>query len=265
MINPLMKNKMENLLNVETPLSQSISEQIKDRKKEYMKNPLGFKMDMNKQFGSSSGGWKVKTVSFEDTSDNQLMEDMLDNFESVKVLFTMIAGNGLKVMAGSTIPDDELENYLDVEASMIGTRVNERMKFHPRICFSVGDAHLNIVTEGKKINISRVWVPKSAQGKGVGSILMASVMTILKVFNKGNHPSIVLECVGSVGMGENFLENTIEKQVKFFAKHGFVTYNNQYYKGQLVESKMKLNPNKVQPFVDNVSESIISYMMENNQ
>ena len=70
------------------------------------------------------------------------------------------------------------------------------------------------------IEISRIWVTHSNQGKGLGSKLMELLFQFLEDV-LGEIPPLYLECNGSIGFGEEKEFTSISKQTSFFRKFGF--------------------------------------------
>ena len=83
-------------------------------------------------------------------------------------------------------------------------------------------SHLNFKSFGNKVDISRI----ISNNKGNGRILMLLVLSayFYAVSKVTNPAEIILECVGSVGIGSNKRDMPVSHQTAFFRKFGFRKY-----------------------------------------
>ena len=84
-------------------------------------------------------------------------------------------------------------------------------------------SHLRFKTRANSIDITRVWVNPENHRKGLGTYIMNIFMGVVTDYFTTHEklPKIVLECSGTVGLGENQQQTPIESQLKFFSKFGF--------------------------------------------
>lgn len=83
-------------------------------------------------------------------------------------------------------------------------------------------SHIHFSSYNNNIDISRVISNK----KGNGKILLALVVAYfsIAVTETGEKSELILECVGSVGMGSNLRKMDIKDQASFFRSFGFRKY-----------------------------------------
>lgn len=82
---------------------------------------------------------------------------------------------------------------------------------------------INFHSRAKSLDITRVLVNKEEHGKGFGTFMMEMLFSGICFYflETKKFPKVVLECVGSVGVGETFQQTPVHKQIKFFEKFGF--------------------------------------------
>lgn len=83
-------------------------------------------------------------------------------------------------------------------------------------------SHIHFSSYNNNIDISRVISNK----KGNGKILLALVVAYFSIAltETGEKSELILECVGSVGMGSNLRKMDIKDQASFFRSFGFRKY-----------------------------------------
>lgn len=83
-------------------------------------------------------------------------------------------------------------------------------------------SHIHFSSYNNNIDISRVISNK----KGNGKLLLALVVAYfsIAVTETGEKSELILECVGSVGMGSNLRKMDIKDQTSFFRSFGFRKY-----------------------------------------
>jgi hypothetical protein len=181
------------------------------------------------------------------TADNSNFEDLFSTFKSnpkkfideqnkaFKGHFPKIGGvefhpnNCSYDLVNKSVKENyikEEQKILEISETLIHSGVLTKDKFILRIHNSTtisisNDSHLRFCPHGKNgLEISRVYVLETNQGKGDGTFLMNFLYkNILR--SVGQFPEIMLECTGQVGSGENELINSITKQTKFFRRFGF--------------------------------------------
>lgn len=96
----------------------------------------------------------------------------------------------------------------------------------------------------ESIEMTFIRVEKENHSKGEGTLLMKTI-TDYMTKTLGYTPRLVLECIGSVGLGSNIIEIGIKKQITFFRKFGFRVENGKHYPHYVMmsspESKINLN------------------------
>ncbi|NBW59144.1 MAG: N-acetyltransferase, partial [Crocinitomicaceae bacterium] len=92
-----------------------------------------------------------------------------------------------------------------------------------------GFSIIRIAPHGKDgIEITRIVVHESYQGKCIGNFLMNTLFLFL-IETLGYIPPIFLECTGYINFGNQIIGNPIQKQTKFFRKFGFRVTESKYY------------------------------------
>lgn len=84
-------------------------------------------------------------------------------------------------------------------------------------------SHLNFKSFGNKVDISRVISNNKGCGKGLMLIVLGAYFTALQSL-ESKVGDLILECVGSVGMGKNKRDMPVSKQTAFFRSFGFRKY-----------------------------------------
>ena len=119
--------------------------------------------------------------------------------------------------------------YLNVDHLMMRTMVPDFAYESEATTISTPDgSHVRFKSRAKSIDISRVWVNPENHGKGVGTLLMETLLIGGVLDSMVNNPElrndwkIILECTGEVGLGENYQETPVSQQVRFFKRFGFV-------------------------------------------
>lgn len=84
-------------------------------------------------------------------------------------------------------------------------------------------SHLNFKSFGNKVDISRVISNNKGCGKALMLIVLGAYFTALQSL-QDKTGDLVLECVGSVGMGANKRDMPVSQQTAFFRGFGFRKY-----------------------------------------
>lgn len=106
--------------------------------------------------------------------------------------------------------------------SMVETK-NSLKVYTSEVCSikCVDGSHINFKSFGEDVDISRV----ISKTKGLGKYLMFVVLeAYFYALTKDGSGKLILECIGSVGAGQNRVEMPIQKQTAFFRKFGFRKY-----------------------------------------
>jgi hypothetical protein len=101
-------------------------------------------------------------------------------------------------------------------------------------------SHIHFTSHNNNIDISRV----ISNQKGNGKILLALVVAFFTnaVIETGMKSDLVLECIGSVGMGNNMRKMDIKDQTSFFRSFGFRKYGK--YNPNHIHMKLDSNTNE---------------------
>jgi hypothetical protein len=103
---------------------------------------------------------------------------------------------------------------------------------HPTISLVLpyhGNSIIRIAPNGSEgIEITRILVDDTHKGKNIGSFLMNTLFIFL-LETLGYIPPIFLECTGKISNGNEWIENPIQNQTKFFRKFGFRVTVSKYY------------------------------------
>lgn len=98
-------------------------------------------------------------------------------------------------------------------------------------------SHIHFSSYNNNIDISRVISNQKGNGKLLLSIVVAFFS--MAVTETGQKSELILECVGSVGMGSNLRKMDIKDQTSFFRSFGFRKYGKYNPK----HIHMRLDPN----------------------
>jgi len=144
--------------------------------------------------------------------------------------------------------NETLKDYVIVEEQFISSTVEINhgksiMRDHHRIRIETPVGHMCIAPYNDGLELTRIIVNK--QGRGDGTILMKMFFYLIVQAGLDLETlPIMLESVGCVGGGSNYVESNISAQTKFFRKFGFRVdqkvsdYKNNYvqmwFKNELV-------------------------------
>lgn len=108
--------------------------------------------------------------------------------------------------------------------TMVQGRKPSDTKVYSSECCSISlptNSFVNIKSFENDVDISRI----ISHQKGDGTVLMSLVISsYLSSVKGGCNGRLILECIGSVGVGVNHKEMNIQDQTKFFRKFGFRMY-----------------------------------------
>lgn len=151
---------------------------------------------------SKETGIKIRYI--QRIEDNRIFKTLLENVDEYFKRFMIIRYNVMEMN------------------SVVGVGKDSVLRIHNSISFHLPDDSIirfsPFGTNG--IEISRVWVSHSNQGKGLGSILMELLFQFFEDV-LGEIPPLYLECNGSIGYGQRMEITPISKQTSFFRKFGF--------------------------------------------
>lgn len=146
----------------------------------------------------------IKIRDIQRMEDNEVFKTLLDNVEEYFKRFKVMRYNVM-----------EMNSIVGVDKKTV-LRIHNSISFH-----FPDDSVIRFSPFGMNgIEISRVWVTHSNQGKGIGSKLMELLFQFLEDI-LGEIPPLYLECNGSIGFGERQEFTPISKQTSFFRKFGF--------------------------------------------
>lgn len=140
--------------------------------------------------------------------------------------------------------NETLKDYVIVEEQFICSTVEINhgksiMRAHNRIRIETPGGHICIAPYNDGLELTRIIVDE--QGKGNGTILMNLFFYLIVQAGLDLETlPIMLECVGSVGGGSNYVKSNISAQTKFFRKSGFrVNQKVSDYKNNYVQMWFK--------------------------
>ena len=159
---------------------------------------------------------KAKNTIFKKAESNEVFIALQNNV------------NALSELTGS-IPSDS--SCFD-SGSVVGKNGKYIAKEHPTITLVLpdhGNSTLRIAPNGSEgIEITGILVDETHKGKNIGSFLMNTLFIFL-LETLGYIPPIFLECTGKINNGNDWIENPIQNQTKFFRKFGFRVTVSKYY------------------------------------
>jgi len=208
---------------------QEVTTEINEEIKKYKKNPILYRLNLNKILKESGLPQKIKSVSFDNGTSCVLWKYLIDFSEENSVL----QHNDFKIT---------------IEHGVIRSIVNEKIILNPHITFHFSIynqyvGHIELTPKGKGINFSRVLVEQKMKGCGLGTLIMNIVLDILRSIEEKleiESTTLYLECVGSVGWEVNRQDTPIDVQKKFFMKFGFKQYGLDYRNNQVIGIQMKM-------------------------
>jgi predicted GNAT family acetyltransferase len=230
--------------------SVELFNEVKSRKQEYLKNKSLFVSAIERKYRESGCYVRPTSVYFEvgDTND----------------MFTYICENKKKLVKQLSKSFHLPKDFLMIDCNVTNSIVDTQLRIHPYIHFVFGNGmgYVSICPLGDTgIEISQVKVDDKMRSQGLGSVMMCVVMCVLtnhaNTNSEYNLNQIMLECVGSIGMGETRVETTISKQTKFFRKFGFRVIKDRKNKyGELMYVQMNYDETKFD--IDDVINTMYS-------
>jgi hypothetical protein len=188
--------------------STELFNEVLELKKSYSNNKLSFLKDIKTSFKESGQAINPKVVYFEVGDTNQCFTKICENQD--KAIELLCEGIGL--------PKD----FIEIDCGVVRSNVDTILRVHPNIRIQFGNSYMTLSPLGNDgIEISSI-VVNGPRGNGMGTVMMLSLLgMITDPFFNIDLNNIMLECVGSIGFGENALQSSISQQTKFFRKFGF--------------------------------------------
>ena len=206
--------------------------EVLEMKESYSKNKSSFLNRIKKDFRDSGTDIQPKSVYFEVGDTNQCFINICENQDKAIELLSDVMG----------LPKD----FFNINCRVIRSNVNTILRVHPMIKIEMGNSYVTICPFGDTgIEISSI-VVNGEKGNGMGSVMMIHALSLISdSFFVGGCNDIMLECVGSIGFGENALQSSISQQTKFFRKFGFrVSKDRKDKYGNLNYVQMMYNEDK---------------------
>jgi GNAT superfamily N-acetyltransferase len=123
-------------------------------------------------------------------------------------------------------------SFSEDAVSIVGKNGKLYKKQHPSISLELpnhGNSMIRIAPNGNNsLEINRIAVNESFQGKRIGSLLM-NTLFMFCIESLGYIPPMFLECTGDINFENRTLINPIQNQTKFFRKFGFRVTVSKYY------------------------------------
>jgi hypothetical protein len=188
--------------------STELFNEVLELKQSYSNNKLSFLKDIKTSFKESGQAINPKVVYFEVGDTNQCFTKICENQD--KAIELLCEGIGL--------PKD----FIEIDCGVVRSNVDTILRIHPNIRIQFGNSYMTLSPLGNDgIEISSI-VVNGPRGNGMGTVMMLSLLgMITDPFFNIDLNNIMLECVGSIGFGENAQKSSISQQTKFFRKFGF--------------------------------------------
>jgi hypothetical protein len=188
--------------------STELFNEVLELKQSYSNNKLSFLKGIKTSFKESGQEINPKVVYFEVGDTNQCFTKICENQD--KAIELLCEGIGL--------PKD----FVEIDCGVVRSNVDTILRIHPNIRIQFGNSYMTLSPLGNDgIEISSI-VVNGPRGNGMGTVMMLSLLgMITDPFFNIDLNNIMLECVGSIGFGENAQKSSISQQTKFFRKFGF--------------------------------------------
>jgi hypothetical protein len=218
-------------------MSKSIElfNEVLEMKESYSKSKLSFLQGIKKSFRQSGTDIQPKSVYFEVGDTNETFTKICENQDkAIDILHSVM---GIE------------KDFFDIRCQVVRSNVDTILRVHPMIRVQFGNSYVSICPFGDDgIEISAV-VVNGQRGNGMGSLMMLHMLCLITdPFFMTNLQNIMLECVGSIGFGEDAQKSSISQQTKFFRKFGFrVSKDRKDKYGTLSYVQMMYNEDKFDP------------------
>lgn len=188
--------------------STELFNEVLELKQSYSNNKLSFLKDIKSSFKESGQAINPKVVYFEVGDTNQCFTKICENQDKAIEL----------LCEGFNLPKD----FIEITCGVVRSNVDTILRVHPNIRIEFGNSYMTISPLGNDgIEIASI-VVNGERGNGMGTVMMLSFLgMVTSPFFNIDLNNIMLECVGSIGFGENALKSSISQQTKFFRKFGF--------------------------------------------
>jgi hypothetical protein len=188
--------------------STELFNEVLELKQSYSNNRLSFLKGIKTSFKESGQAINPKVVYFEVGDTNPTFTKICENQD--KAIELLCEGIGL--------PKD----FVEIDCGVVRSNVDTILRIHPNIRIQFGNSYMTLSPLGNDgIEISSI-VVNGPRGNGMGTVMMLSLLgMITDPFFNIDLNNIMLECVGSIGFGENAHKSSISQQTKFFRKFGF--------------------------------------------
>ena len=220
-------------------MSKSIElfNEVLEMKESYSKNKSSFLQSIKKDFRDSGTDINPKSVYFEVGDTNQCFTNICENQDKAIELLSGVFG---------------LEkDFFNIHCQVVRSFVDTILRVHPMIRIQFGGSYVSICPFGENgIEISSI-VVNGERGNGMGSVMMIHILSLISdPFFCIDCEKVMLECVGSIGFGENALQSSISQQTKFFRKFGFrVSKDRKDKYGNLTYVQMMYDEDKFDPSI----------------
>ena len=217
--------------------SVELFNEVLEKKELYSKNKLSFLHSIKKEFRDMGTDIQPKSVYFEVGDMNETFTNICENQDKAIELLSDVMG----------LPKD----FFDIRCQVTHSNVDTILRVHPTIRIDFGNSYVTICPFGDTgIEISSI-VVNGQRGNGMGSVMMLHMLSLISdPFFNTNCEDIMLECVGSIGFGDNALQSSISQQTKFFRKFGFrVSKDRKDKYGNLNYVQMMYDEDKFDPSI----------------
>jgi hypothetical protein len=215
--------------------STELFNEVLEMKESYSKSKSSFLQDIKKSFREAGADIQPKVVYFEVGDTNQCFTNICENQDKAIELLSDVLG----------LPKD----FFEIDCRVTRSNVDTILRVHPLIKIEFGNSHVTLCPFGDNgIEISSI-VVDGQRGNGMGSLMMLHTICLISdPFFNGGCDNIMLECVGSIGFGDNADKSSISQQTKFFRKFGFrVSKDRKDKYGNLSYVQMMYNEDKFDP------------------
>lgn len=209
--------------------------EVLEMKESYSKNKSSFLQSIKKDFRDSGTDIQPKSIYFEVGDTNQTFTNICENQDKAIEFLHSVMG----------LPKD----FFYIRCQVVRSNVDKILRVHPSIRIDFGNCNLTICPFGDSgIEISSIIV-NGQRGNGMGSLMMLHILCLISdPFFNTDCTDVMLECVGSIGFGENAQQSSISQQTKFFRKFGFrVSKDRKDKYGNLSYVQMMYNEDKFDP------------------
>jgi GNAT superfamily N-acetyltransferase len=173
------------------------------KKESFFANYETIKKDLEKKF-------KIKITMSEYVENNDIFNRIVQNLHSVAEIIRT--------------------EYSDIYSLVQISEDNQyKLTYHNCITFNLpDDSHLRFSPYQDGLEITRFFIIEENQNRGIGSDLMILFLFFLQRTLE-ILPEIRVEITGAVGIGDNFQQIGLNRQLNFYQKFGFVPLKSNKY------------------------------------